>query len=131
VLLVLVLTVAGCVVLNLVIPPRPAWMQAVVEAFTEDPSTDEPPEGPHPGLFSPQFVQHRLDLLAAEIRHLDEVRDGSVFALAFRTWVVRDAHQALLDDASRLAVVPTLDLGDITLDDGLLPVRGPCEELEF
>jgi hypothetical protein len=80
------------------------------------------------------FVRHRLDVLAAELKHLEN--DSEIFAKAFRTHVVKAAYQALLEDADRLANASRLAaisrLSDTTIVDvevwnSQAPVR---EELE-
>lgn len=159
-LFVVVVVVLGCLAVNAVLPPRPAWMQAV-EAWARrvvadraqgpaaldrepdalaaadpgsllDPAPDVLAERPAgSALFTTEFVQQRLDLLADELRRLDEVDHGSVFALGFRTLVAQDAYRALLDDRKRLATVPRYALGDVALDDDLVRPRGPAEVLEL
>ena len=147
-LVVVGLVVAACIAVNLLIPPRPVWMQSIEargRRFLADRSPDrasaldQPDAGqdlvpdvvPDAGLFTAEFVQQRLDQLAAELRRLDEIDAGSVFALGFRTHVVQDAYRALQDDASRLAEVPSFALGEVALDDDAWAPHGPAEELEL
>jgi hypothetical protein len=113
---------------ELLIPPRPAWSRAVVAhtAAPEQAPARVPDLG---GLLSREAVQRRLAVLSEELVRLDE--DRSVFARAFRTYVVQDAYRALLADASRLARVQTLDLGGVAVDEGGPAVRGHAEVLEL
>jgi hypothetical protein len=110
VLLAVVLLLLVFVALDLVLPPRPRW---VPQALRPDGEWDLWPQVSAPrrtgeDLFTLSFVRHRLDVLAAELEQLDA--DRSVFARAFRTHAVQAAYDALLDDASRLAAVQTLEL---------------------
>lgn len=60
------------------------------------PLADDTPDG----LFSREFVQWRLDVLADELARLDG--DPGVMARGFRTTVALTAYQALLADAAAL-----------------------------
>ena len=52
------------------------------------------------GLFSREFIQWRLDVLADELARIDH--DPGVMARGFRTTVARSAYEALLADAAAL-----------------------------
>ena len=52
------------------------------------------------GLFSREFIQWRLDVLADELARIDA--DPGVMARGFRTTVARSAYEALLADAAAL-----------------------------
>jgi hypothetical protein len=93
VLLFVVLEIVWC---------RPAWLRSPGDGFRDgergfSPSLLAPDDDP----FTLSFVRHRLDVLAAELKHLEN--DSEIFAKAFRTHVVKAAYQALLEDADRLA----------------------------
>ncbi len=127
-LLSVLLFVALFALFELLIPPRPAWSRAVVAHGTAP--EPAPPRTPDlGGLLSREAVQRRLAALSEELVRLDE--DRSIFARAFRTYVVQDAYRALLADASRLAKVQTLDLGGVTVDEGTPAARGRAEVLEL
>lgn len=82
------------------------------------------------GLFPRQFIQHRLQALAAELDLLD--RDPDVFARAFHTIAARSAYDALLDDAARLSAPPPARAGSRLSVGGLSPSStGSREELEL
>ena len=127
--LVLVLLVAVAVAVDLAIPPRPAWATALADRRPEPAAQDVFGPPPTSGLFSRELIQQRLDLLAAELQRLET--DRSVFARAFRTYVAKDAYDALLADRTRLARVTTIDLGGVTFDDDVPRVRAMREELEL
>ena len=113
---------------EVLIPPRAAWSRAVLAHPT--PPGPEPPRPPDlGGLLSREAVQRRLVVLSEELVRLDE--DRSIFARAFRTYVVQDAYRALQTDASRLASVQTLDLGGVAVDEGAPALRGHAEVLEL
>ena len=80
------------------------WMTPV-EALDDAPGVlDE--SGVDDGLLTLPFVRRRLDVLAAEIAHLDD-NDG-VMARAFRKTVALTAYEGLLADETRLAQAQVL-----------------------
>jgi hypothetical protein len=76
--------------------------------FGAAPAAGTPSEEAHPepqdlngdGLFSREFIQWRLDVLADELASIDH--DPGVMARGFRTTVARSAYEALLADAAAL-----------------------------
>ncbi|MBI4942140.1 MAG: hypothetical protein HY830_15450 [Actinobacteria bacterium] len=126
-LLSVLLFVALFALFELLIPPRPAWSRVVAHGTPPEPAAPRVPD--LGGLLSREAVQRRLAALSEELVRLDE--DRSIFARAFRTYVVQDAYRALLADASRLAKVQTLDLGGVTVDEGAPAARGRAEVLEL
>ena len=83
---------------------RSQWVESV-EALDDAPGVlDE--SGVDEGLLTLPFVRRRLEVLAAEIGHLDE--DPGVLARAFRKTVALTAYEALLADESRLAQAQVL-----------------------
>jgi hypothetical protein len=126
VMLFLVLEIVWC---------RPAWLRSSSEGFRDGEHGFSPrPLAPDDDPFALSFVRHRLDVLAAELKQLEN--DSEIFAKAFRTHVVKAAYQSLLEDADRLANASRLAaisrLSDTTIVDieiwnSQAPVR---EELE-
>ena len=83
---------------------RSQWVEPV-EALDDAPGVfDE--TGVDDGLLTLPFVRRRLEVLAAEIGHVDE--DPGVLARAFRKTVALTAYEALLADESRLAKAQVL-----------------------
>ena len=89
---------------------RSQWVEPV-EALDDAPGVlDE--AGVDDGLLTLPFVRRRLEVLAAEIGHLDD--DPGVRARAFRKTVALTAYEALLADETRLAQAQVLHV-DATL----------------
>jgi hypothetical protein len=80
---------------------RPAWLRESADAGRGRDLPGSAQRMPDWDPLALPFVQHRLDVLAAELEHLDT--DPSIFALGFRTHVVQAAYRDLLSDAARLA----------------------------
>ena len=81
------------------------------------------------GLFTRQFIQQRLEALAAELERLDD--DPDVFAKAFHTNVARSAYQALLLEASTLSDRPCPPAGHTVHVELVGPSTGLTEVLEL
>jgi hypothetical protein len=105
----------------------PSWSSWVTDRVASWPvpasggRTQVAGDGPEPDagtvewdLLTQPFVLRRLDALAREIERLD--RDPDVFAKAFHTMAARSAQDALLADASRLAVRSAFSAGPFDIE---------------
>src|SRR5688500_18658288 len=76
---------------------RPTWLRPPSDSFPDgERGTSASLLAPDDDPFALSFVRHRLDVLAAELTHLET--DSEIFAKAFRTHVAKAAYQALLED---------------------------------
>lgn len=105
----------------------PGWTADVDDVTAPAVTTDDG------DLFTLPEVRARIDALAQELARLD--RDRRMFAKAFRIAVAREAYEALLAEATRLAARPVRAAGATVvtdLDVAVDPVPGRrCEILDL
>jgi hypothetical protein len=104
---VLLLFVFMCVLLNLVLPQPPAsrWRRKVQTAAGRVARRFRRRPEPGPDPFDTLRLQTRLGHLAGEIRRIETA--PGVYARAHRLMAVEAAYDDLLDEACKLAGVPT------------------------
>jgi hypothetical protein len=104
---VLLLFVFLCVLLNLVLPPPPAsrWRRGVQTSAGRVSRRFRRRSVPEPDPFDTLRLQTRLGHLAGEIRRIETA--PGVYARAHRLMAVEAAYDDLLDEACKLAGVPT------------------------